>query len=764
MNNLPNFSGSDSVPATFPAVAGQGAYQGAGTALSTHVRRAEFEASPSDLTLVDLLTILRRYWPLVVGFALAGLALAGAYAWLSTPLYQASTTVEVSGQDAEIVEGSAVPSIVADNEFIATQFAILQSRELARRVASLPEVAALADGAAGDVSGNLAARIDARAEGILAGLDVERVQNSHILRISSQSPDPALAAATANGLAQSLIGINLERRFNTTEYARDYLTEQLAGAKARLEEAERRVAAYATEQDLIDVGNTAAGGLGGETLSFLNTQLAEAETALLEARQRLAAARAAGEGLAEADPTLERLEAQRLELQIALQQELIERQPQHPAVVALQQQVASLDTAIANREGELLARSTTEQQLEVRSLDGEVAAAREVVVSLRARIAELSTTIQDERSRRIDYTILQREVDAARLQYESLLQRSQEVELAGGVSISQLSVLDTAKVPVSAHWPNIPLVLAAGLLLGLILGSLVALVRYLLDDSIKMPDDVKTKLGLPLLGVVPKVDNAQNFVLEAMDTEHSPYLESLFSIRTALSYATSSGVPKSLLLTSTQPNEGKTNISTALALTFAKLDYRVLLIDADMRKPSITSKPEHSIGLSGLLVSDAELQSAVLNASVAPNLWVLPAGNVPPNPAQLLSTGRIAEVIREAEDAYDVVIVDAPPLMGFTDAPSLAAACSAAVLIVKADAIRTRAARASLDRLSDSRATVIGAILTQYDAKKAKRGYGYYGYGYSQYGAYGQDTKSSGRDKKVAARKSVDLFIESADG
>lgn len=434
---------------------------------------------------------------------------------------------------------------------------------------------------------------------------------------------------------------------------------------------------------------------------------------------------------------LSQLRTRRSELNAEYQEKLGTFKPGYPEMQQLQARIASLDEEIElERAGILTALGA----------DYRSAQAREA--SLRERVNELRGELQDLRDRRIDYTIIQREVDTNRTQYEALLQRMKEISISSGVGSSQVSIIDRALVPTYPFEPNLRRSLLQAFILSLAVGIGLAFVLNYIDDTVKTPDDVKNKLGLASIGVVPKVKNNKDIVSSELSDPRSAVSEAFFSTRTALQFTTSSGAPRSLLMTSTRPGEGKTSSTVALAMAFAKIGQRVLIIDADMRKPSFVADSGASIGLSGLLTREAELMQNIV-ASRHDGLFLLPAGVIPPNPAELLSSPRLKSVIAEAETAFDLVIVDSPPVLSFTDAPLLGSLCEGAVIIIQSGAIRTPSATRTIGRLLESQTNLLGAILTKFDAKKVGYDNAYYYYNYAEKGAYAY------RENQIPDRESV---------
>ncbi|HEX8839153.1 MAG TPA: polysaccharide biosynthesis tyrosine autokinase, partial [Sphingomicrobium sp.] len=345
--------------------------------------------------------------------------------------------------------------------------------------------------------------------------------------------------------------------------------------------------------------------------------------------------------------------------------------------------------------------------------------------ALQARVGRLKGDVLNLRGRSIQYTILQREVDTNRALYDALLQRYKEIGVAGGVGTAPVSIVDRAQAPTFPFKPNLLLNLLLGLGLGLAAGIAGAIGLEFVNDTIKTRDDVRRKLALACLGTVPKTAAKESFV-DDLRNPTSIVSEAYSAIVAALRFSTEEGTPRVVLVTSTRSGEGKSSSALAIAQNFARRGRRVLLIDSDLRKPAFKAATDR-VGLSKLLTTDDQLQGHVLETQHE-NLWLLPSGPLPPNPADLLSTGRIRKIISDAKEAFDLVIVDGPPSLGLADAPLLAAATGVTLFVVEAGKTRTRAAVEALNRLEATSTRVVGAALTKSEERAG--GYGNYGYGY----------------------------------
>jgi capsular exopolysaccharide synthesis family protein len=309
--------------------------------------------------------------------------------------------------------------------------------------------------------------------------------------------------------------------------------------------------------------------------------------------------------------------------------------------------------------------------------------------------------------------------------------------------MAPVSIVDRADPPSSPTKPNLIWNLLFGLGAGLLGGVAGAVGLEFLTDTIKTREDVRKKLGIPCLGAVPKTAARDAFVQD-LKNPTSSVSEAYSAIVAALRFSTEAGMPKVLLLTSTQSAEGKSSSALALAQNFARREKSVLLIDGDLRKPAFKGATDN-VGLSKLLTTEDPIRAHVLETQHQ-NLSLLPSGPVPPNPADLLATGRIRKILAEAEEQFDLIVLDGPPTLGLADAPLLAAAAGNVLFVVESGSTRTRAGIEALNRLEATGAHVLGAALTKASAEEGY-GYGRYGYGY----AYGQ--------KRIIDRKRTEILM-----
>lgn len=686
------------------------------------------EAETQNVNLGEILRVLNKRRWLIAAIIIGCIVAAAALSLLITPKYAAESTLEVNPEGMQAVQvGELQPLPVNAREFVETQVGLLKSRELAQRVARDLNLAN--DPSIVDQNLGRAAALQEAAETVRENLTVESVRDSRLINLRMVSTDPTLAAKIANSYGTNFIESNLERRYQATSYARRFLENRIETVKGRLEDSERQLVAYARQQGIVslnvDTGGSAEGraaeqSIDSASLVSLNDALSEATAERIAAEQRYRQTqRNSATGDVLNNPAIQSLTTQRAELQGEYQEKLALFRPDYPQMQQLRARIEALNAAIRQESGKVAGASRS---------DFQAALAKER--ELQARVNGLKRDLLNLRERSIQYTILQREVDTNRTLYDSLLQRYKEVGVAGGVGSNETSIVDAADVPSAPFQPNLPLNILIGLLIGMVAGLGTAFGLEWLDDTIKTPDDVNAKLGIASLGVIPVVPKGSH-IPEHLEDARSEVSEAYQSVRVALQFSTDHGIPSSLLITSTRAAEGKSSSALALARTLAKLGASVLIVDSDLRKPTFRGPHGSSEGLSTLLAGSDDL-SKCIHPTEFPNLSLLTAGPIPPNPAELLASGRFKRILDQAAQQFDHVIVDAPPVLGLADAPLLSSICEGTVLVIEAGSIRRAAAVNSIARLRKANARLMGAILTKFAA--TSYGYGY-GYGYGD-GAY----------------------------
>jgi succinoglycan biosynthesis transport protein ExoP len=687
-----------------------------------------------------------RWRYVIIGSVVTCLVLGLIVTSLTTPQYTADTTIEISRDSSKITDFQGVEreTSVADQEFYQTQYGLLRSRALSERVAnqlklvdsaSFYQLFSYASSAPAFQLNNGRFPASGRAERqrvageiLLRQLAVNPTRLSRLVELAFTSANPELSARVVNAWAENFIQTNLERKVQATSYGRNLLQRQLAQAKERLDESQRQLVGYASSQQIINLPSQGSGGAAtaersivADDLASLNGALAQATAERIQAEARY---QQAGRGGASTEAlrnqAINNLRQRRAELAAEYQRLMVQFEPGYPAARAIKSQIDQLDQSIGREE----TRVSGSQLADYRE-------AQERERGLRAKVDQLKSSYLDLRRRSIQYNIFQQEVDTNRALYDGLLQRFKEIGVAGGVGVNNISIVDPADVPQKPSSPRMLLNLILSVFAGLGLGGLLALVLEQMDEAITDPAEVKRLLGLPLLGTVPKVSDKTTPRDELLDRK-SELVDAYLAVQTNLAFSTEHGVPRSIAITSTRPAEGKTTTALALTTMLARGQRKVILIDGDMRSPSIhhLGGVSHEAGLSNFLAGEDNIDSLTfLMADLG--FTAMSAGPIPPNAAELLTGNRLSLLIERLLEQYDHVIVDSPPVMGLADAPLIASKVEGIVFAVESHGIRSTMVRTALGRLASSNVRIIGAVLTKFEARRANYGYEY-GYNYGR--------------------------------
>ena len=741
------------------------------TALERH---HDEQAGDESLTLTDLLHIvLKHKWTLLIVILLA-CAVAAVRTLLSTPIYRSTVVLQIERAAPPVVrfnnEMDQYQGYVDEEMSQKTQYQLLKSESLAERVidelkldqsrptaaadgteaAPASDTAAVetgegAEGAEG-AEGNYLERIvsgyrkltspstgdtvalgrEAVIGSLLGALTVEPVRSSRLVKLHVDNANPELAARIANVTVQSFIAMGLERRTEGYSYAKTFLADQIQQTKARLEESERKLNQYAKAKQILTLD---------EKTSVVNQTYTDYAAALARAEQDRIKVESLHSEI-EHNPdhvpavvenkTIQSYKEQRARLQIEYQQNLRIYKPDFPKMLQIKAQITEVDSQI-NAEIATIAAG----------VQSHFESARKLEAMIRQKLAETRKQVLSTQDSSIDLNLLKREVDTNRQLYDELLKSLKQVGVSAGVATNNISVVDAAKPSRFPHAPSLSRNLLMGLAAGMFLGLCLVFVLEFLDDSIKFPDEVERMLGLPLMGIIPKIKVKRadkSVALEVHEEPRSTLAEAYRSVRTALQFSTPEGAPKRLLVTSTTRNEGKSTTALALAINFAQLGQRVLLIDGDMRNPSVHKLlgMSNDCGLSNVLSSESKGEPMILPTTV-PNLSVLTAGPVPPNPADLLVGPKLLLLLNEtASLGIDYVIVDAPPLLGIADSIVLGNQLQNILFVVQGNRTRTSHIKGALRRLRRVGLLPHGVVITQTPRGGIGEDYGSY---YAYYGS-----------------------------
>lgn len=709
----------------------------------------EQRVADSDATPIirQYLRIAIRWRYVIIGITVACAILGLILTLLMTPQFTATAEIEIQRESNQVTnfEGVEREAGIADQEFYQTQYGLLESRTLAERVAAqlrlvddpafFERFGVDTDGAAFDLANDrytAAGRADRQriaGEVLLQNLSISPTRLSRLVDVNFTSPDPQFSAQVANAWAENFIQTNLERKVQATSYGRNLLERELAQAKDRLDQSLRQLVGYATDQRLINLpaqggtdGATAERSIVADDLAALNAALSQAtaDRISVEARYRQAG-RSGASSEALRNQAINSLRQRRAELAAEYQQLMVQFEPDYPPARALQSQINQLDRSI-----------TSEESRVSNSLLADYRQAQQREEGLQARVNELKSSFLDDRRRSIQYNIFQQEVDTNRALYDGLLQRYKEIGVAGGVGINNVSVVDQADIPQKPSSPRLLVNLMIALLTGLGLGAAAAFALEQMDEAIADPAEVERRLGLPLLGSVPKVEGVTP--REALLDRKSDLVDAYLAIQTNLAFTTEHGAPRSLAVTSTRPAEGKSTTALAIATMLARSHKKVILVDGDMRSPSVhhLGGVDHDRGLSNFLAGQDDIAPLLFDMHDL-GFTAMSAGPIPPNAAELLTGNRLGLLITRLLETYDHVVIDSPPVMGLADAPLIASRVEGVIYAVESHGIRSSLVKTALARLASANARIFGGVLTKFEARKAHYGYGYeYGYGYGR--------------------------------
>ena len=732
----------------------------------------EFEESGDNLRaqLLKYLNLALKHKLLVTVICAAFLFGGLIVTLMTTKIYSGYTSIKIDRAVPKVIndQQSQTEGQNNDPEFYQTQYELIKSRMLADRVATALNLAqsdfvgspppsildrlfrrASPDNLARDVSA-VRDRHEQAVDQIMGGLLVKPVGVSSIVLIRYSSPSPEWAQRISIAVAEQFEKMTLNMRFSASNYARNFLDERLQESKLKLETSEKQLIQYAQKEGIVDVDNKQPQVM--TELQGIQNAYSSAVTTRITLEQTWQQAQTDG-GMAlpqvMSDGLIQAARGKLAQLRATYQDRLTVLKPGFPEMIALQSQINETERDIRNQIN--LIKNSIKAQYDAAAADQK---------ALGDKLAQLKAEALDLRGRSVDYTILLREVDTNRSLYDGLLQQVRQLGVASNVDANNVSVLDRAQLPHTPDRPSLSMNLLLALVLGLATAAGAVSIIEIMDDTFKTPEDIEEKLGLAVLGITPlyRAPGEQKTALtEVMGDTTSPLSEAYRSLRTAIQFSTSEGAPRSLLVTSARPGEGKSTTAVCLALNFAQLGMRVLLIDADMRNPSVHHmlSLDNSRGLSNYL-SGVSATEMIENSSVN-GMFVMTTGPLPPNPAELLAGPRLRALLSTAAESFEIVIVDGPPVMGLADAPILASVADGTLLVIEGAKTRRAVVRDALKRLHFARARMVGGVLNKYHPKHGGASYGYgYGYGYNYGYGSGADKFVYGQTPKPALNSKQD--------
>lgn len=689
---------------------------------------------------------------LLIGAILLGTIVAGVIlTLLITPKYKANAQVLIENQADQIIEGSELQKIDAGSDtdlFLQTQLGIIRSRSLARIVIQSggfdkrPEFfEALGTTMPDDdeLKGpQLAtARQTTAINVLLENLEVDLPRDSRIATITVTSRDSELAAKIANLYADRFIEYNLNQKYQSSAYARRFLGDQLSEARAKLTQSERDLNQYARAAGLIRVSSQGDSGTQETALSVTNNTLIQLNDAASKAvAERITAedrwntlARQPALSVPEvnSNQAIQQLVGEKTKIEGQLAEEQSRHLDDYSTVKSKRAQIAELDRRIL---------TLAETLKKTAYLDYVTALEREK--SLTAQVDTLRNAALGEQDRGVQYSVLKREADTNRALYETLLSRYNQISAMAGASNNNLTIVDRAEVPRIPASPKLVVNLVVSFILGLMFAAAAVFMREIFDDAIRTPDDVERKLNMRLLGLVPKVKEGED-IDEAITDHRSGVSEAYRSLVTNLRYSTATGLPQILCVTSSREGEGKSTTARTIARDIAGIGKRVLLVDMDLRRPTLHRKltMPNASGLTDLLTGNKSFDDVLLRSEID-NLDLITGLPTPPDPALILSGEGVPAFLAQARERYEVVIIDSPPLLGLSDAVILATHADGVLFVIDGSAFHRGAVKSALRRLALINANILGVVLNRFEPRVGDDEYAYYAYNYYNYRSDGK--------------------------
>lgn len=721
--------------------------------------------------------LVKRKW-IVVGCFATIFSVVAIASLKSTPVYEASGTIAVNKPDTTLnFQNSTTLSLdYFDPTELDTEVKILQSDLLAMQVIRelnldrRPEFANEAPpspSTSGDLSPDPLQSDPARASSMIGGfkgnLRVNLSPNTRIIEVHYRSADPQMAANVVNTLMQTYVENNFKARFESTMQASDWLSKQLVDLQMKVETSQEKLVRYQKEHEIL--GADEKQNITMEKLDELNKELTAAETERMdkEAAYRLvesgdpeaiaSSLNAVEDNVQSSTALLGLLRSKEADLKIQVAELNTQFGPSYPKLSILNNQLKEVDSQIQ-----------TETKKVVSKLRGQYSAALERENMLHEALDRQKQEANKLNESAIEYTLLKRDVDTNRQLYEGLLQKLKEAGVSAGLKSNNFRIVDGARPPTAPIEPNIPRNLLFAAVLGLASGVGLAFLLEGLDNTVRTTEQAQMISGVASLGMIPlgskgarDGSNPKRLVIAASKEAvelvtqvrpQSQMAESYRALRTSLLLSNIGAPPKVIMVTSALPQEGKTTTSINTAVVLAQKGVRVLLIDADLRRPSIhktLGMGPHS-GLSNALTGSTTLEQAITRSTILPNLFVLPAGTPPPNPAELLASANMRDVLNQLREQYDHVVIDTPPSLSVTDAVVLSPRADAVVLVIRSGQTTKQALRRSRDILMQVNAKVVGVLLNAVDLSSPDY---YYYYEYQgKYARYYRDEDSSHQEEE----------------
>jgi succinoglycan biosynthesis transport protein ExoP len=716
-----------------------------------------------EINLRDYWKVIRKRRWTIFAFFLIVVVTTAIGTFTMRPIYRATAMILINKENPQIVNFKEVVTVnTMDLDYYQTQYRILESRTLAKKVAHtlrlgehpefLPQpetspVQVWMAKARALLTRELAFLGQSSPEGeegkqdtlqetkiiheFLSKLKIEPIRNSRLVKVHFDSHYPELSTRVPNTLAAAYIQQNLENRFTSTEQAKEWLTRQLEELKGKVERADEILQAFGSKHDIISLEEKE--NLTMQRLAELNETLAKAESErmakealYLQTQERHFDALPSILGnklIQELKQTNIQLEAQYMKLGE-------KNKPDYPEMRRLKNQIETMQKRLQAEIQKIITGIKIEYDSSLRKES-----------LLRAVFEEQKAKAMEMKQKAIQYNILKRESDTNKELYKGLLQRMKEAGISAGITASNIQVVDQAELPARPYRPNKQLNLLLASVIGLFLGVGMAFFVEYLDNTVKTSEDVEEAAGLPSFGMVPEISQERQklqvagkpYPVELITHGHpqSMLSESYRNVRTSILLSFAGKPPKTMVISSPNPAEGKTTTAINTAIALSQTGSRVIIIDADMRNPRVhrVLARDHGTGLSNFLSGNSELES-IIRSSQAPNFCYIPAGPIPPNPSELIGSSLFKNMIQSLGDRFDQILFDSPPVLGFADTTILSTLVDGVILVVVAGKTPKENLQRTKEMLAQVDARILGVVINRVDIRRSNYGSYYKSYHY----------------------------------
>lgn len=739
-------------------------------AIEKHLPPVRTEQDDGDMDVKELwLNIWRRKWAILTLIFVVTMV-AALYAYSLTPIYRAASSLLIEDKAAKVVSIEQIYGIEGGGaEYLQTQMELLKSRALAERVVKKlnltthPEFDPRQQEAPRFDISKLLGSLDIRqwlpvtmpedlavsapseeqilelvTSNLMGRINVMPKGKSQLILVEVEMADPRLAAQVANAVAEGYIESQLEANMEMTMQASTWMNSRLGELQTKLRESEERLQQFREAENLVDVQGVTT--ISAAELSLTGDRMIGARSARVEAESQYRQVQAMkGQGWQKVatvpavlgNPLIQQFRTAEAKAQARVDEMSRRYGKRHPEMIAAQTELAAAQASLKAQVEQVVAGIESAYQLAIAN-EG----------ALQASFNANKDKIQTISRKEFKLRELEREVEANRALYDTFMTRLKETTATSDLQSANVRIVDRAVTPKVPVRPSKSTIIAVAGLLALFIGVGLALLLDFLNNTFKSTEQVEGKLNLPVFGILPKLGKVERKDMAHLFTadKHKAFSESIRTIRTGMALSSISHPHKVVVVTSSVPGEGKSTVSANIAFAFGQME-KVLLIDADLRRPILAKNfefPVGALGLANFIAGNASLEEVIREVD---GIHMMCAGTVPPNPLEMLGSPRFAKMIEVLRQKFDRIIIDSPPTQAVSDAIVLATQADSLVYVIKSAATAIPLVERGIGQLLQNNAPVNGVILNQVDIAKGKK-YGYHYGGYYDYYGYSKTSKS----------------------